>query len=332
MFFLGILMVVLLLFPQERLEWLIMREDDTNLDLSITYIENLLSVNPDDRMKLSLAKRYFRLAEYEKMEKLLSELEDSPLDYIRVEAVSLRYAMLKRLYFAGHTELKARIEEELRKAVEGTDDTATLRSLYRESLSMAMPHVALIVAEKLSRIAVNKLHWLEEAYRQAIATGELKKAVEFAHRLSRLDRRKRAYWLAEAIRLTIAIKDYRLAEDYLKELGSIRKDARWYDMAVELYLLKGDYPGAIDVCLSALMREKNRKRRFHYLKKALQIAMWNDDYKRVKDIIARYGGVFLDDDEMAGFILKSALQTGDVGFARNVALNILEQFERRIIR
>ena len=331
-FSLGILIVVFLLFPRERLEWLIMREDDTNLDLSIIYIENLLSVNPDDRMKLSLAKRYLRMGNYNEAETLLRELEESPLGYVRFEAFSLRYEVLKSKYFAGHKELRGKIEEELRKAINRGEDLKTLRSLYRESLSMNMPHLALLAAEKLSKVGRNRAYWLSEAYRQALATSNLRKAVELAGKLSDMDRRRRTYWLREGMRVAMALKDYRLAEHYLKELGAIKKDARWYDRAAELYLLKNDYRRAIDAYIAAMRLEKGTGKKFRHLKRAIEVALWHEDYQEVKRLIRSYGRRFLGDDEMAEFILNSALATGDTTFARKIALNILKHFEEKTIR
>ncbi len=332
MFSLGILLVIFLLFPRERLELLIMREEETNLDLSIIYIENLLSVKPDDRMKLSLAKKYMKTRDYKEAGRLLEDLQLSPLAYVRHEAFSLRYETLKREYFEGNRELMAEIEEELRGAIERTGDIKTLRRLYREGLLMNMPQLALIAAEKLSEIDRNRAYWLGEAYRQAVATSKVRKAMELAGRLAEVDRRRRAYWLGEAMRLAMALKDFKAAESYLARLGDTRKDARWYAMAAELYLQKDDYRRAVDAYVDAMRLEKKKKRRFSHFRRAIEVALWNEDYRAVRRLIDVYGRQFTDEDEMAEFILNSALATGDTVFAREIALNVLRHLEEKALR
>ncbi len=331
-FCLGILIVVFLLFPRERIEWLIGREEDTNLDLSILYIENLLSVNPDDRMKLSLAKKYLRIEDYGKAEELLEELEESPLGHVRFEAFSLRYEVLKKKYFAGHKELRGKIEDELRKAINRSEDIKTLRTLYRESLSMNMPHLALLAAEKLSGIDIHRAYWASEAYRQALATSNLIKAAELAGKLSDVDRRRRTHWLREGMRVAMALKDYGLAEHYLEELGAIKKDVRWYNKAAELYLLENDYRRAMDAYIAAMRLEKGMEKKFRHLRRAIEVALWHEDYQEVKRLVRSHGRRFLGDDEMAEFVLNAALATGDTAFARKIALDILEHFEEKTIR
>ncbi len=211
---------MVLLYPGFGMERLLLAGEETNIDLSIAYLENLVRVKPDNRLKLMLARRFMTVNDYKRAGRLLKEVAAS------------------------------------RTGMEENPD-----------------------------------------------------------------------WLLVSYRLAVSLRDYETARNYAQRLAIAEKDPSWYEKAAEAALHTNDYAKAIEYHEAALRTESDHRKRFPYFRGAVEAALWGGDYGMVKRLISLYGKEFSVDVEMAQFVLASALATGDVSFARTVALVILTNLQ-----
>ncbi|WP_028950955.1 tetratricopeptide repeat protein [Sulfurihydrogenibium subterraneum] len=367
----GFVLIVVVLsvaiFPKGKIEKLIFQED-TNIDLSNIYLENLIRITDDDNLRLLLAERYINLGYKEKALTILKNLESDSDPEIRSKAKILSYRILKVEYFSKNTsnERQQELIKQMRKilldSLNSTTNLNTLKDIYNESLSMAFVDIAYKTAMKAVSIKNDDLFWLKQAYAQALATQHYQDAQKLSYRLSKIDKNNSLKWLNEYYNISVAIKDYTSASKALKEMATIDsqhsftyykklvnlymyvKDynsalnlvqnlyktdtvnkSKWLDLMANIYLSQKDYSNAFNAYKEAFLGEKNLSKRKEYFKKSLEILLWSKKYDDLKTFLDSYYKEFLTDPEMAKFILKTSLATGDPKFAYKIALEMKQR-------
>ncbi|MGB9766764.1 MAG: tetratricopeptide repeat protein [Sulfurihydrogenibium sp.] len=366
-FTLLVLVSSLVIFPKGKIEKLILTED-TNVELSNIYLENLIRITKDENLMLLLAERYIKLGYKDKAVNLLNFLEKHQNKEVSSNAKILKYQILKTEYFSKNTseerkeELKSQMRRIILDALNSTSDLTTLEKIYKEALSMAFIDIAYKTTLKAVSISKGNVFWLKEAFKQALATENYKDAQEFSLELYKIDEENRLIWLDKYYNISVVIKDYKsavyalklLAEEdknqeykyyqkivdiylYTKDYSSAlnvlnmlySKDSKnkylWLDKIAQIYLSRKDYNQAFSLYNQAFLSEKNYQKRKELFKKSAELLLWSKDYERLKVFLSTYYKDFLDDKEMAKFILKTALATGDQKFAYKIALDIKQR-------
>ncbi|MEJ5173210.1 MAG: hypothetical protein WHT47_05800 [Hydrogenothermaceae bacterium] len=357
-----VILIMILLFPKGKLEKLVLEYKDSNIELANIYLENLIKINPDQQLKLLLAQRYFEIGNYKRSEEILSELEKSGL---KSEVAFLRYEKLKFLYFSSQDEKEKsvylkKMEQLLYESYRESSDLTILEKIFKESLSMNMPHLALEVAKKISKLKSDKdLKWLETVYKLSLQIEDYKAAVEYLSILKELDRERYGYWLMEHYKVSIAIKDHKTAmKDAIEILNlnptdTVKKDIVFLlskeenpenvvnqlidrypsqklfllTSLAETYKVKKEFSKAYHLYLQLFNSSKDFEIRKKLFIEAINILLASKDYESMKQFISENYAEFLKDKETAKFVLKSALATGDPKFAYNIALDIKRSLE-----
>lgn len=357
-----VILIMILLFPKGKLEKLILEYKDSNIDLANIYLENLIKINPDPQLKLLLAQRYFEIGNYKRSEEMLSELEKSGL---KSEVAFLRYEKLKFLYFSSQDENEKsvylkKMEQLLYESYRESSDITTLEKIFKESLSMNMPYLALEVAKKISKLKSDRdLKWLETVYKQSLQVEDYKTAIEYLSVLKELDRERYGYWLREHYKVSIALKDYTAAlrdaieilninsndpvkkdivfllskeknpENTVKQLIEIYPSQRIFLLTslAETYKVKKEFSKAYHLYLNLFNSSKSFEIRKKLFVETVNLLLASKDYESTKQFISQNYTEFLKDKETAKFILKSALATGDPKFAYKIALDIKRSLE-----
>ncbi|WP_297889977.1 hypothetical protein [Sulfurihydrogenibium sp.] len=366
-FVLVVLIVSFIIFPKGKIEKLVF-EEDTNIELSNIYLENLIRITNNDQLRLLLAERYIKLGYKYKAIPILNFLEKSPNKEINSKAKVLRYQILKSEYFAKDTPddkkelLKIQMKKLLIDSLNSTQNLETIQKIYKEALSMAFIDVAYQSVKKAVVLSKNSKYWLTEAYKQALAISNFKDAQRYATELYRIDKENKVKWLNELYNISVSIKDYTLAikaleilsiedrknsalynqkiidillytKDYKSALALLKnlyqRDITnryiWLEKMANIYLMGKNYKEAFNLYNQAFLNEKNPQKRKELFKKAVEILSWSKDFDNLKIFLNSYYQDFLNDKEMAKFILKTALATGDSKFAYKIALEIKER-------
>lgn len=294
-FVLLFLLLFFILFPMGNIKTIILTEEDYNAKLSALYIKGLLRIDNNPRLRFELAKRYVQMNRFNDAEIEISRLKHSPLD-IKRKVLLLKLDILERQLF--FTKNKDRIRKTIHKTilsyVNRVSNEKLLSTLYRKSLSMNMPDLALIIADKLRKTSKQRLVWSKECLKQTLATSNYQKALECLNFLILHDRKNKDIYLHRAFNIAIGMKDYSLAVSYANQILKLNpRDKKAF--------------------------AKNYQERATCFKTAVNVAMWHKDYKTVKSLIRKYGYMFLNDRKMATFMLKTAMATGDSKFSEEVA-------------
>lgn len=366
-FVIVIIILSIVLFPKGKIEKLIFQED-TNIELSNVYLENLVRITEDNNLRLLLAERYINLGYKSKALATLKIVMSDSNPEVRSKAKILSYKILKVEYFSKNTsperqqELIQQMRNILLDSLNSTTDLNTLKSIYNEALSMAFVDIAYKTAMKAVSMKKDDIFWLKQAYTQALATQHYKDAQNLSYRLSKVDKDNSLKWLNDYYNISIAIKDYNSASKALKEIAlidvknsfnyykklvdlylyikdynsalSLIKDmyktdtlnkSKWLDLMANVYLSQKDFSNAFNTYKEAFLLEKSLNKRKEYFKKSLEILLWSKRYDDLKTFLDTYYKDFLNDPEMAKFILKTALATGDPKFAYKIALEIKQR-------
>ncbi len=323
-FFLSIL-----LFPKGKIERIIL-EEDSNIELSNIYLKQLVKLNPDPNLKVLMIERLIMLGKYDEALDYIKDLESYPEENIKAKVIFSKYLILKAKYFSNKllNEDKEKIRSEMKEILKSSygksSDLELLKKIYKESLSMFFPDLALEISLKINSIKPEDLYWLEESYKNSLATENYSTALNILKKLIIMDEKNKVDWLKKFYNISLMIKDYNealWALNYLKILDKNNEEI-YNKKILDLYLIKKDYSKAINYCLYFLEREKKIDNKKEYFKKALEIAMSIKRYDIAKEVIRNNYKNFLHDKEMVKFILKSALATGDPKFAYEVASEI----------
>ncbi|MEZ0323584.1 MAG: hypothetical protein ABWJ98_04665 [Hydrogenothermaceae bacterium] len=355
-----VILIMILLFPKGKLEELVLEYKDSNVELANVYLENLVRINPDPQLKLLLAQRYFEIGNYKRSEEILEELEKSGL---KSEVAFIRYQRLKFLYFLSKEQNQKlayykKMENLLTDIYQNEQRLDILEKVYKESVSMNMPYLSLKVAEKISKLKSNKdLKWLEIVYQKSLQVSDYKTAMEYLSILEELDKENYRHWLTEHYKLSLSTKDYKAAlKDAIKIINlysdeNIKKDIvfllskdEYPDKTVnqlselypsqriflleslaEVYKIKKEYNRAYTLYIQLFNSSKNFEERKKLFIEIVNLFLAKRDYSNVKQFISKYYREFIKDKEIAKFILKSALATGDPTFAYKIALDIKEE-------
>lgn len=363
-----VLILAFILFPKGRIEKLIIAED-TNIELSSIYLENLIKIETDPNLRILLAERYIRLNNIVRALEILTSLENSGDLEVRSKAKLLIYQILKRQFFSEDTDektkenLKVKMKSFLRESLKYSFDLKQLDSIYRESLSLGFVDVGLEVCLKALKIEPNSTYWLKEAYKQSLATGDYKTAKELLYKLSITDKDNSIKWLTDLYNLSIGTKDYSMAIEVSRYLAEIdRHNAGKYyrnivniyiinndknsainfleslikanttdrdkllELLVSIYISNKDYDGALNVYMQDFEKERNKKRRKEIFKKIVQILLWKQDYEKVRYFLRQEYPSLIDDKETAKFVLKTALATGDIKLANEIARDLKKRY------
>ncbi len=322
-------LIAYILFPKGKIERFIL-EEDSNINLSNIYLKQLIKLNPDPNLKILMVERLIKLGKYDEVLDYIKELELYPEENIKAKAFFSKYLILKTKYFSDQfsEEDKEKIRQEMKEILKSSYrkslDLNFLEEIFKESLSMAFPDIALEVSLKINSIKPENLHWLEESYKQSLATENYSIALNILRKLIMKDEKDKVFWLQKFYNISLMLKDYDEALwslNYLKVLDK-NNEVSYNKKILDLYLIRRDYIKAMDYCLFLLEKERNFNKKKEYFKKTLEIAMYSKNYRLVKETIRKNYKNFLQDREMVKFILKSALATGDPKFAHEIALEI----------
>ncbi len=312
-FLLLFLVLLVVLFPKGRLEELILKGEETNVDLTEKYIEALLKLKLPPEVKTALLRKYILEGEEKKVEELLARLkEESP-----ERAYELEYLYLKRKFFSRRgdpEEVLGRIRKALSYMILRAGKREKLLWLYREALSFGFTDLAYLAAYRLAKVTGEE-RWYEVAFLHAWQLGKFREAGKLVGKFT--PTRKETLLLLYLY--YYQKRDYGRALTYLNlYLSKERGKKELYADLVALYFATGQEEKARSL-LSSLLRETSRKEKEEFLLRVMRKLLGLGAYSVLKEFIERYALKFEGDKKFYEELVRAAMATGDPNFAADVA-------------
>ena len=317
--------VLVMLFPAGRLERIILKEDNLNTYLHIKYLESLSRLNPSPDILETLARAYASTGQRAKALEVAERLRLLPDAQVRSYRIS--YEILKHEYFSQRSptkkrEILRRLKRLLMSIAILEQDTETLRRIYKESADMGFHRIALITSQKLAK-KTGDYTWLEKAVLHAIILRDYSTALRIAESIK--DRKIREKVLTPE--LYVLARRHKTALRELKDLMLRDPSARVNNLKDLFWLSSRTGEDVYPFVLSLIARTKNPHHRKMIILSALRFYLGKGDQERVKDLIDRYALAYPEDPNYTGFMIRSALATGDPQFAGEIAERIAKALE-----
>lgn len=296
---LGIIIVfaisLYILFPEKMIHQLILK-DSKNIELTIKYLESLISLNPKDKkLKLLLLDYYVKNNMLENAENYITSLindEDFKNDYQFNFNI---YNLYKKLYFDKNSEkYKKLAKKQLKKLLMIATSKQNYQKIYKESLNMNFVDIRYESLQSLFKLTKDKkfLAEFEDLYKQALNN-----------------------------------LDFDLAIKTADTLYQITNDIKWVEKKSEIYLNFEKDITSVSKTLLLLFEKTHDKK---YFKKLLNILIWKDRKEIAIKLIDKYTNYFIskNDTEMLIFFLKFYLSEGLTDRANKLSVKILNKMDR----
>lgn len=287
-------LILIIFFPKGRIEKLLFQETK-NYDLSIKYLEGLSKAYPKNiDFKIALLKFYIKIGKLKEALRLITICKSDKRCIKNIDFLKNSYLFYKVLYFKNKNKL---VLEETKKFL-GLIIKFAKPNLYhfalKESISMNFPDLQYLILKKIIKIEPN-----EE-------------------------------YLKRFVFLSIYYKDYTDAIKILKSLYQKTKNPQYLEKEAQIYgyIKKLEIAKNLYLKLFESVKQEDLKRK--YFINALNILLWNKRYKEASYLAEKYENYFLNSQDYKALkkILKTYLQTNNLGLARELSIKILKEQNR----
>lgn len=296
-FILSVLFILFLLYPGERIWQALSEERESNLDLSIKYIENLIAFYPHrEDIKFILAKKLIAVGEEDRAISIMKDLKKSGSKDAMVRACEIEYHIEKSRFLRAEskeekTQMLARMKELLNAALNAYLEVSVLKEFYREALSAGLPDIGLIYAQRLAQDdGSNRENWLKEAYKQALATSNHQKAIDLLEKIAESDTENRIHWLNEL---------------------------------AKVYAFRAFYIKASETYLKAMSLSKGHSLRKQHFILAIKALLSGNEFSMIAPVIRAHESEFIRDVDAAKLMIKALLASNNPSFAGEISAKIM---------
>lgn len=192
--------VLYLLYPGDKIRTLSLRETK-NIDLTILYLKQIIKIYPNDLENWDrLLSLYLKISDLDNAYKLIEEMEHSPNEDIRNKSLYLKYNFSKQLFYQTKKE---QYKSDLIKLFPAllnlfSSDLKKLEIFYKDYLSFGLPEFSKRFAKQLF-MELRKSNpdsakkWLNEYYKQSLATNDLDAIIEYLNTMITLEPNNTVY-------------------------------------------------------------------------------------------------------------------------------------------
>ena len=339
--FLAVLLIVYVLFPNEKLYYYIQRQikefksEEEDIYLSIKYLEKLLKKHPKQKdIRIALIRKLIEIGEFERAKEHLEKYKEIfGKDEI---SVSLELAILENKLYIEEKRNKVRaelIKEQIKSLIKDNinfvNDPYILEEFYAKAKEYGLNKTALKIALKLTTIYKppkvhsniahfknRKLEWLKIAFYDAIAVKNYNVAESMYLKLTTYDKENYLKYTKDIANFELGLGKLDEAAKHFADAVKAEKDKK---QKIELLekLAKIDtwrhrYDDAVKHYIVAMNLSDGYETKKRFFLDALQTALWGNNIKKAVSIIETYGTFFLNDNEVLRKIVDIYIQNGDV--------------------
>ena len=323
-------MILFVLFPKDLLKEQILAEN-SNYDLSMLYLQNLLKHSPqDESLMLILAEQSLRSGKKDLSIRLLDLLLTSENTEHRFKATLLSYELKKEdYYYLKEYKAQKKQKQELRKLFfrifnHKMYDETELQRWHDESLFVGTSSTTYFFTQKLLKEDEKNITLLEEAYFLSIRLHKPKDSLMYIRLLAKYDTTRADKWLIDEYNMYINYKEYNKAESLLKKqarFGSIK----WNTRLADFYLMRKSFSKASNIYIELFKDSTDYKTKRHYFYKATGALQAGSRFSHAARLARRYERYYLKDKTARQYILKLYISTGNLEYAASLSKKILRK-------
>jgi hypothetical protein len=324
--------ILIVLYPKDMLREQVLSES-SNYDLTATYLENMLKLEPDNvDLLIPMAKVSLQRHNYDLSEKILKALRVIPEKKVQVEVYSLEYNLLD--IRKNSSEDNATIDKYREKMVSLINKMANenmfkkedIPKWYHEAISLGEKEAALKIIRPLYK-EDKDLYWLEQAL---YLSTELKNEVEkrfCANTLAEMDVEHNEKWLKTAYEVSIENGSIGESLSYIAQLAKI--NTKYKDEQARIELLAGSYKRSSDIYMQLHNESRSKREKAKYFLKALRSLQHGNLLDEVVKLAQKYEDEYISDKRISSEIIKIYLASGKIEEAKRYSLKILDREENR---
>jgi len=323
-------MILFVLFPKDLLKEQILAEN-SNYDLSMLYLKNLLQHSPEDEsLMLILAEQSLRSGKKDLSIRLLDLLLTSENKQHRFKATLLSYELKKEdYYYLKEYKAQKKQKQELRLLFfniyhHKMYDDSEIQRWHDESLFVGNSSSTYFFTQKLLQDDKKNIGLLEEAYYLSIKLRKPKDSLMYIRLLAKYDKTRTNKWLLDEYNMYVNYKQYNKAEYFLKKQAK-SGSPKWRTRLADFYLMRKSFSKASNIYIELFKDSDNYKTKRHYFYKATGALQAGSRFKRTARLAHRYERYYLRDKSARQYILKLYISTGNLEYAASLSKKILRR-------
>jgi predicted Zn-dependent protease len=326
MFVFGIVLIIL--YPKDILMQQVLKEN-SNYDLSITYLQNMLKQDPkNEQLMYMFAQKSLDAGKRDLSYRLLQTLLNSQDPKIKQEANVLAYKLAKEDYnFVHDASRKAEIKDDLKKIFTSvvknryyTKDT--IDQFYKESQFLGANEGSYILLQEKIKDHPKNIAMITDAYNLAVLLKKSSDAESYLDLLKTNDTQHKDKWSMQQYNYYIANKEMSKAEEILK--NNAKDSLMWKQMLAKFYLSTNNYPQASQTFSELFESSNNIKDKKEYFMQTLQAMQAEKNLQAANQFANKNQHIFLNDSSMRVYLLKFYLSINNPKSAAELSQSILK--------
>jgi hypothetical protein len=327
--FVVFLSILFVLHPKDLIKKQILREN-SNYDLSMLYLKNILEQEPDnEEVMLLLAQQSLRSGKKDLSVKLLGLLLKSKDKKIRTRVTFLSYDLLKDDYhFLKNEEKKRKLKKRLKALMkqiikDNVYKEKDLEKWYDEAIFLDDDEAKYVFVKKLLAKDERNLRYLKDAYYLSVKLGFKNDTTDYIHSLAQYDLKNQASWQRDEYYTLIHNKQYKRAEVLLQAYSET--SLQWKKTLAEFYTMRRSYKKAAKIYELLFNMTDDYTQKKKYFMKMVQTLQAGNYLGEAAKLGRSYESYYAKDRDVRNFLLKLYMATGYLDYALTLSKQILEQ-------
>ncbi|MEA1918891.1 MAG: tetratricopeptide repeat protein [Campylobacterota bacterium] len=324
--------ILIILYPKDMLKEQILSES-SNYDLTATYLENMLKIEPDNiELLLTMANVSLQTGKYDLSEKILGALKVIEDDTVQQTVYRLEYDLLetrknstqKQRYIDKYTKQMRSLLQQV--ALEKMFAKKDIPKWYHNAMSMSQKKEALVFIEPLYKDD-NDLYWLEQCLYLASELKQKKEKKYCVDQLVNRDTQHNEKWLLTSYEVSTASGDTARSLTLISQLAAL--DTKYIDEQARMQLIIGNYRDSSKLYMKRYSEVTSKQKKAKYFIKALQSLQMGGLYKEVTKLAKQHEANYLKNTQVSNEIIKIYLASGNLNDAKRFSIDILNAKAKR---
>ncbi len=321
-------LILFALYPKDLLKQQILSQD-TDYELSMTYLQNLILKDPNNpSLKMILAKMAIQKGDLDMALELLEKLQHAKKKKISNEALLLTYEVMKRKYFQTENQKEKRSLRTKMRPLFVTIFTKHLydtnyKKWYEEATFVQLPNARYHFLQLLIKQNPTDIRYLQDGFYLAQRLHRIKDANRYLDALLRYDTTKHEYWAMAKYYFLVAHKRYGDAEKLLQ--NEAKQSMKFKKLLADFYLMQQQYTQASQTYLEIMQQSTLQQQKQTFFKKAVNALRAGNYLNAAALLVKKHESEFFHDKSMREFMLKVYMGSGRLDLAHRLAIKILQR-------
>ncbi len=320
--------ILFALYPKDLLKQQILSQD-TDYELSMTYLQNLILKDPKNpSLKMILVKMAIQKGDLDFALGLLEKLRLVKKKKVSDEATLLTYDVLKRKYFQTDKgeekkELLAKMRLLFLRIFSLHLYDKDYEKWYEEATFVQLPYARYFFIKQLIKTHPTDLKYLQDGFYLAQQLHRSEDANRYVDALLRYDKQQHQYWVMAKYYLLMNQKRYSDVAALLQ--SESKRNIKFFKLLADFYLMRRQYTRASKAYLDIMGKVVDKEQRQTYFKKAVNALRAGNYLEAAALLVKKHENEFINDKTMREFMLDVYMASGRLDLAHSLAKKILKR-------